>query len=513
MNLLQPGSWRASAACVTIYNDDLRGRMIRNLDEVWAEQLAPGGDDEAVRRQRRLYRIRVVATAGASYLIDALLLSLFAIAGTVAPAVPLVYAAAGLSHVMLFSLLHWSGISDKSKSPHLTEWQMAFAIAVQLYFVAWVPAITTYFLSIIFIVFSLASLRLKLRNALLMWGLAILATGAVLLAFRGNRVGVPSPSTFEAVIIWASFAMVLLRCLLLGYYATRLRLRIFQENLNLAEEIAERKAMEAELERHHLHLEELVEERTRALSVAKEAAEAANRAKNTFLSTMSHELLTPLSGMVGLTELLRRRTSEASSRELLDKMGDAQNRLLHVINGVLEFSKLEAGRLTTECHAFTLDSVLQRVAGQMTMPAEQKGIALDIADLSAWNQVQVFGDAQRIGQILIELTGNAIKFTEHGAVRVDCEVSEVAGDALLCRFTVVDTGIGIPPDKLNDVFIDFEQVDGSYSRSYGGIGLGLAICRQLAELMGGRMGATSQPGVGSTFWFTVRLLKDTGSAA
>jgi len=211
--------------------------------------------------------------------------------------------------------------------------------------------------------------------------------------------------------------------------------------------------------------------------------------------------------------LLRRRTSEASSRELLDKMGDAQNRLLHVINSVLEFSKLEAGRLTTECHAFTLDSVLQRVAGQMTMPAEQKGIALDIADLSAWNQVQVFGDAQRIGQVLIELTGNAIKFTEQGSVKVDCEVSEVAGDALLCRFTVVDTGIGIPPDKLNDVFNDFEQVDGSYSRSYGGIGLGLAICRQLAELMGGRMGASSQPGVGSTFWFTVRLLKDTGSAA
>lgn len=216
--------------------------------------------------------------------------------------------------------------------------------------------------------------------------------------------------------------------------------------------------------------------------------------------------------MVGLTELLKRRSSDASSRDFLDKMSDAQKRLLHVINGVLEFSKLEAGRLSTECHAFTLDAVLQRVAGQMAMLAEQKGIALDIADLSAWNQVQVFGDAQRIGQILIELTGNAIKFTEHGSVRVGCEVSEVAGDALLCRFTVVDTGIGIPADKLHDVFNDFEQVDGSYSRSYGGIGLGLSICRQLAELMGGRMGASSQPGVGSTFWFTVRLLKDSGAS-
>lgn len=487
--------------------------MISNLDDVWSDAPDAGLDDESVGRKRRLYRMKMVAAVGVSYLIDAFMLSLFALAGTVLPAVPLVYFAAGAGHVLIFTLLHWSGFSDRQKGPHLAEWQVAYAVAVQLFFVAWVPAITTYFLSIIFIAFAFASLRLKIRNALVMWGLAILATGAVLVAFRGNRVGVPSPTTFEAIIIWASFALTLLRCLLLGYYATRLRLRIFQDNLHLAEEIAERKAMEAELEKHHMHLEELVEERTRALSIAKEAAESANRAKNTFLSTMSHELLTPLSGMMGLTELTKRRTEDPVSREFLDKMTDTQNRLLHVINGVLDFSKLEAGRLTVECNAFTLDSIMQRVAAQLAMPAEQKGIALEIADLSAWNHARVFGDAQRIGQILIELTGNALKFTEQGAVTVGCSVTEVPGDALVCRFEVVDTGIGIPEDKLANVFNDFEQLDGSYSRSYGGIGLGLAICQQLAELMGGRMGASSQPGAGSNFWFTVRLLKDSSAAA
>lgn len=489
--------------------------MISNLDDVWSEEREIGAHDDTVRRSRRAYRMKMVAAVGVSYLIDAFLLALFALAGTVLPSVPVVYLLAGVGHVLLFSMLHWSGFSERLQNPHMAEWQIAYAVAVQLFFVAWVPAITTYFLSIIFIVFAFASLRLKIRNALLMWSLAILATGGVLLAFRGNRVGVPSPSAFEAIVIWASFALVLLRCLLLGYYATLLRLRIFQDNLNLAEEIAERKIMEEELEKHHLHLEDLVEERTRALSIAKEAAESANRAKNTFLTTMSHELLTPLSGMMGLTELMKRRTDDATNREFLDKMSDAQGRLLHVINGVLEFSKLQGGRLSMECNAFTLNTLMQRVESLMRAPAEQKGIALEIDDLAAWGQVDLFGDAQRIGQILIELTGNALKFTERGSVRLRCEVTEVPGDALVCRFEVVDSGIGIPAAKLAHVFNDFEQIDSSYSRSYGGIGLGLSICHQLADLMGGRMGATSQPGVGSTFWFTVRLLKDSsvGDAA
>lgn len=486
--------------------------MIANRDGWPAAPDGAPGDAADGALARRQYR-RMLAAVGGNYLVDTLLLGLFALAGTVQASVPAAYFAAGLGHVLLFALL-WGG--DAPERPvwrQRVEWQVAYAVAVQLVFVAWVPAITTYFLSIIFIVFAFASLRLGIRNALLMWALAILATGAVLVAFRGNRVGVASPSAFEAVVIWASFALVLLRCLLLGYYATRLRLRIFQENRHLAEEIAERKAMEAELERHHLHLEELVEERTRALSVAKEAAEAANRAKNTFLSTMSHELLTPLSGMIGLTELLKRRVDEAQSREFLDRIGDAQSRLLHVINSVLEFSKLEAGRLSMACHAFTLDSVMQRVLAQFAVPAEQKGLTLEIADLSAWNSVPLFGDAERIGQILIELTGNALKFTERGTVRVTCQVSALPGEAVLCRFEVADTGIGIPPDKLESVFNDFEQVDGSYARSYSGIGLGLAICRQLAELMGGRIGVSSQPGVGSTFWLSLRLLKDSGATA
>lgn len=479
-------------------------------EDVWT--VWPSAEEDAAARHRRSsYRMKLVAAVGFSYLIDSILLLLFAFAGTVSNLVPVVYAAAGLGHVAIFSLLHATGLSERAKNPHLTEFQMAYAIAMQLAFVAWVPSITTYFLSIIFIVFAFASLRLRFRNAIIMWLLAILATGGVLLMFRGNRVGIPFPSTFEAVIIWLSFAMVLLRCLLLGYYATLLRMRIFRDKLDLVDEIAERKRMEKELKKHRLHLEELVTERTRALSIAKEAAEAANRAKSTFLSTMSHELRTPLSGMMGLTELLLRRSEDAASREQLERMATAQQRLLHVINGLLDFSKLESGRMTLECASFTLDSIMRRVESLFAPQVREKGLAFEVADLSRLNGSPFYGDPMRIGQIIIELTANAVKFTEHGSVKVNCEVSEVPGKAAVCRFIVSDTGIGLSAEEIRKIFNSFEQIDGSTSRSYGGLGLGLALSQQLAELLGGRIGVSSKPGVGSEFWFTIRLLKDTGS--
>lgn len=488
--------------------------MISNLDDVWT--IAPGitDRDEVVRDRRHRYRIRMVMAVGVSYLIDCFLLFLFSAAGTVQVQVPVVYGLLGIGHVLIFSLLHWTGVSDHTKSSQLTEWQMVYAIAVHLFFVAWVPPIATYFLSIIFVIFGFSALRLSLRSAVIMWALAIVATGTVLLVFRSERVGLANPSMFESVTILASFAMVLLRCILLGYYASQLRLRMFKKNRNLAEEIAERKCMEAELERHHLHLEELVAERTRALSIAKEAAETANRAKNTFLATMSHELLTPLSGIMGITELMKRHATDAGTQSQLLKMGDAQNRLLHVINGILQHSKLEAGRLTLECNAFSLNSILMRVSSQLHPLADEKEISLSVANLANWDGVEFFGDSARIGQIVSEFAANAIKFTERGgSVKVACEIAEVPGDAVLCRFSVSDNGIGISPDKLDRVFNSFEQVDGSFSRAYGGLGLGLAICKQLAELMGGKVGAVSKPGVGSTFWFTVRLLKDSSTAA
>lgn len=491
-----------------------RDEMNSTLDDILS--VAPGITDrnEAVRERRHRYRVRMMSAVGISYLIDFLLLSLFAAAGTIPAQVPVVYGLAGLGHVLIFSVLHWTGVSDRVRSSQMTEWQMIYAIAVQLCFVVWAPSIATYFLSIIFIIFGFGALRISLRSAIIMWGMAIVATGAVLVIFRGERIGVANPSTFESVVILSSFALVLLRCILLGYYASQLRIRMFKKNVNLAEEIAERKCMEAELERHHLHLEELVAERTRALSIAKEAAETANRAKNTFLATMSHELLTPLSGIMGITELMKRTATDETSQNQLLKMGDAQNRLLHVINGILQHSKLEAGRLTLECNAFSLDSILKRVSSHLRPLADEKEIELVVADLSGWDGVEFFGDSGRIGQIVSEFAANAIKFTERaGRVKVACEVVEVPGDAVLCRFAVSDNGIGISAAKLDRVFNSFEQVDGSFSRAYGGLGLGLAICKQLAELMGGKVGAVSKPSVGSTFWFTVRLLKDSSTAS
>lgn len=488
--------------------------MTSTLDDILS--VAPGITDrnEAVREQRHRYRVRMVSAISLSYLIDFLLLSLFFAAGSVPLQVPALYGLAGLGHVLIVFFLHWAGISDRVKSSRMTEWQMVYAIAVQLFFVVWAPSIASYFLSIIFIIFGFGALRISLRSAVIMWAMAIVATGAVLVIFRGGRVGVANPSAFESVVILTSFALVLLRCILLGYYASQLRIRMFKKNVNLAEEIAERKCMEAELERHHLHLEELVAQRTRALSIAKEAAETANRAKNTFLATMSHELLTPLSGIMGITELLKRGATDATTQNQWLKMGDAQNRLLHVINGILQHSKLEAGRLTLECNAFSLSSILKWVSSHLHPLADEKEIALAVADLSGWDGVEFFGDSARIGQIVSEFAANAIKFTERGgSVKVTCEVVEVPGDAVLCRFAVSDNGIGISPEKLDRVFNSFEQVDGSFSRAYGGLGLGLAICKQLAELMGGKVGAVSKPGVGSTFWFTVRLLKDSSTAS
>ena len=487
--------------------------MNSKVEDIWTVWPTAEEDAAVAMRRRRSYRIRLVYAAGFSYLIDTILLSLFAVAGTVSNLVPMAYAAAGLGHVALFLLLHHTGVSERTKNPHLTEWQMAYAIAGQLVFVAWVPSITTYFLSIMFIIFAFASLRLRFRNAIVMWGLVILATGAVLLIFRGHRVGIPAPTTFEAVVIWISFSMVLLRCLLLGYYSSLLRTRIFRDKLNLVDEITERKRMEAELKKHRLHLEDLVAERTRALSIAKDAAEAANRAKSTFLSTMSHELRTPLSGMMGLTELLLCRSDDAATCDQLEKMAAAQQQLLNVINGLLDFSKLESGRLALQHTSFTLDSILRRVESRFSQQAREKGLVFNVADLSGLNARLFYGDPVRIAQIIIELTGNAFKFTEHGSVKVSCELAEPSGNAAVCRFIVSDTGIGLSAESIGKIFNSFEQLDGSYSRSYGGLGLGLSISQQLAELLGGRIGVSSKPGVGSEFSFTIALPEYAGSTS
>ena len=272
-------------------------------------------------------------------------------------------------------------------------------------------------------------------------------------------------------------------------------------------DITERKRVEAELEQHQHHLESLVEERTAALSIAKEAAEAANRAKSTFLANMSHELRTPMNAIMGMTAMALRRAEDPKQRDQLAKVEQASQHLLTVINDILDISKIEAERLTLERTDFQLGTVMASLGNLMEQKAGDKGLKLLFDVFPSLREQTLIGDPLRLGQVFINLLGNAIKFTENGSITVRAHPVEVTANEVLLHFEVADTGIGVDAASQKRLFVAFEQADNSMTRKYGGTGLGLAISKRLVKLMGGDIGVHSQPGVGSTFWFTVRLGK------
>lgn len=264
-----------------------------------------------------------------------------------------------------------------------------------------------------------------------------------------------------------------------------------------------------ELGNYRNHLESLVEQRTQELSLAKEAAEAASRAKSTFLANMSHELRTPMNAIMGMTSIALRHADNPTLSDQLGKIDNASQHLLAVINDILDISKIEAERLTLEQRNFMLDQVLDNLTNLIGRKVSDNGLKLSI-DLPLEIAHQALcGDALRLGQILINLTGNAVKFTEAGTITLRIRLLEESQADVLLRFEVQDTGIGISAEEMERLFTAFEQADGSMTRKYGGTGLGLAISKRLAKLMGGEIGVESQPGKGSTFWFTVRLGKAT----
>jgi PAS domain S-box-containing protein len=275
-------------------------------------------------------------------------------------------------------------------------------------------------------------------------------------------------------------------------------------------DIDERKRAQEELDRHREHLETLVTERTAALSVAKDAAEAASRAKSTFLANMSHELRTPMNAIMGMTSLALRHAEDPKLRDQLQKIEQASQHLLAVINDILDISKIEAERLVLEEVVFHLGEVLENLHSLIGHRAAEKGLRLEFELSPELAALALRGDPLRLGQILLNLAGNAVKFTERGGVTV--RARPVADDAaeLLLRIEVSDTGIGIAPADQARLFTAFEQADGSMTRKYGGTGLGLAISKRLVQLMGGEIGVESAVGLGSTFWFTVRLHKHVG---
>jgi PAS domain S-box-containing protein len=281
----------------------------------------------------------------------------------------------------------------------------------------------------------------------------------------------------------------------------------------IATDITERKRAALELEEHRNHLERLVVERTGELAAAKEAAEAATQAKSAFLANMSHEIRTPMNAIVGLTYLLQRSGRDREEQEKLRKISDAAQHLLSIINDILDISKIESGKLTLEEIDFDLDSLLMsRVFNLVGDRAQAKGLEI-ILDIDPAIPPSLRGDPMRLSQLVLNYVSNAIKFTERGTVVLRARVLGELGAEILLRFDVEDTGVGIAPAQLPRLFETFQQSDSSTTRRYGGTGLGLAINRHLAALMGGDVGATSAPGIGSTFWFTVRLGKSADRVA
>jgi len=272
--------------------------------------------------------------------------------------------------------------------------------------------------------------------------------------------------------------------------------------LGISRDITEQKRADEELQRHREHLEDMIHERTAELVVAKEQADAANQAKSDFLANMSHEIRTPMNAILGMAYLALQSGLDPQQQHYVQRVHGAAESLLGIINDILDFSKIEAGKLDIEAIPFNLGDVMDGLANLVGLSAEEKGLELLFAQPPQL-PMALIGDPSRLGQVLLNLGYNAVKFTERGEVVVGVELVEHSGTAVRLRFEVRDTGIGMTPAQQAHLFQPFSQADASTSRRYGGTGLGLAISRHIVRLMGGELEVDSTWGAGSRFHFSL----------